>query len=77
MQVMIGPISVSCQRHLSNRAALYIGFWFQGLASYVPWSQSSVYLQCDQQMERRIRELLKGLVEIAQLPEKECISPVF
>lgn len=77
MQVMIGPISVLCQRHLSNRAALCIGFRFQSLASYVRWSLSSLYLQCDQQMEWRIRELLKGLVEIAQLPEKECISPVF
>lgn len=42
-----------------------LAFGSQAYASYAEWSQSSEYVRSDEQMEKRIREHSKGLVEIA------------
>ena len=55
------------QRSLSPREVRYaLAFGRRAYASYAEWSQSSEYVRSDEQMEKRIREHSKGLVEIAR-----------
>ena len=56
------------QRSLSPTELRYaLAFGSEAYASYTEWSQSSEYIRSDEQMERRVREHSKGLVEFAQL----------
>lgn len=58
------------QRSLSLTEVRYaLAFGCRSHASYAEWSQSSEYVRNDEQMEKRIREHSKGLVEIAQSAE--------
>ena len=60
------------QRPLSPIELRYaLAFGSRAYASYAEWSQSSEYVRSDEQMEKRIREHSKGLVEIAPLPEDD------
>ena len=57
------------QRPLNPTELRYaLAFGCGAYASYAEWSQSSEYVNNDEQMEKRIREDSKGLIEIAQLP---------
>ena len=57
------------QRPLSVTELRYaLGFGCKAYSSYVEWRQSSEYVRSDEQMEKRVREHSKGLVEVAQLP---------
>ena len=57
------------QRPLSPTELRYaLAFGSKAYASYAEWSQSSEYIRSDEQMEKRVREHSKGLVEFAQLP---------
>ena len=63
------------QRSLSPTELRYaLAFGCEAHASYAEWSQSSEYIRSDEQMEKRIREHSKGLVEIAELP-RDTESP--
>ena len=53
-----------------------LAFGCGAFASYAEWSQSSEYVRSDEQMEKRIREHSKGLVEIALLPDDGTDSHV-
>ena len=56
------------QRPLSPTELRYaLAFGSEAYASYAEWSQSSEYVRSDEQMEKRVREHSKGLVECAQL----------
>ena len=56
------------QRPLSPTELRYaLAFSSEAYASYAEWSQSSEYIRSDEQMEKRVREHSKGLVECAQL----------
>ena len=58
------------QRSLSLTEVRYaLAFGCRSHASYAEWSQSSECVRNDEQMEKRIREHSKGLVEIAQSTE--------
>ena len=61
------------QRPLSPTELRYaLAFGSEAYASYAEWSQSSKYIRSDEQMEKRVREHSKGLVECAQLrPDDE------
>ena len=59
------------ERPLSTTELRYaLAFGCKAYSSYAEWSQSSEYVRSDDQMEKRVREHSKGLVEIAQLPGK-------
>ena len=63
------------QRPLSPTELRYaLAFGCREFASYAEWSQSSDYVRSDEQMEKRIREHSRGLVEIAQLPGDDAHS---
>ena len=63
------------QRPLSTTELRYaLAFGCKAYSSYVEWSQSSEYVRSDDQMEKRVREHSKGLVEIAQLPGEDAHS---
>ena len=60
------------QRPLSPIELRYaLAFGSRAYASYAEWSQSSEYVRSDEQMEKRIRQHSKGLVEIAPMPEDD------
>lgn len=60
------------QRALSPTELRYaLAFGSGAYASYAEWSQSGEYIRSDEQMEKRIREHSKGLVEVAQLPQDD------
>ena len=60
------------QRPLSPTELRYaLGFGSEAYASYAEWSRSSEYIRSDEQMEKRVREHSKGLVEFAQLPQDD------
>ena len=60
------------QRSLSLREVRYaLAFGRPAYASYAEWSLSSEYVKSDEQMEKRIREHSKGLVEIARSAEDD------
>lgn len=64
------------QRPLSPTELRYaLAFGCGTYASYAEWSQSSEYIRNDEQMERRIRELSKGLVEVTPLPKDDESAP--
>ena len=44
-----------------------LAFGCNAYSSYEEWSQSSEYVSSDEQMEKRVREHSRGLVEVAQL----------
>ena len=48
-----------------------LAFGSEAYASYKEWSQSSEYVKSDEQMEKRVREHSKGLVEFGQLPRDD------
>lgn len=59
------------QRPLSPTELRYaLAFGCGTYASYAEWLQSSEYIRNDEQMERRIRELSRGLVEVTPLPKE-------
>ena len=63
------------QRPLSPTELRYaLAFGCKSYSSYAEWSQSSEYVRSDDQMEKRVREHSKGLVEIAQLPGEDAYS---
>ena len=63
------------QRPLSATELRYaLAFGCKSYSSYAEWSQSSEYVRSDDQMEKRVREHSKGLVEIAQLPGEDAYS---
>ena len=63
------------QRPLSTTELRYaLAFGCKAYSSHKEWFQSSEYVRSDDQMEKRIREHSKGLVEIAQLPEEDAHS---
>ncbi len=45
-----------------------LAFGHENFSSYSEWEQSNEYIMSDAQMERRIREKSKGLIEMAKLP---------
>lgn len=56
------------QRPLNPTELRYaLAFGCGAFSSYAEWSESSDYVRNDEQMEKRIREHSKGLVEIAQV----------
>lgn len=56
-------------RPLSPTELRYIlAFGHEDFSSYSAWARSSKYVMSDAQMEKRIREKSKGLIEIAELP---------
>ena len=57
----LNPLSPKELRYL-------LAFGHVGFSSYSEWAQSSEYVS-DAQMEKRIREKSKGMIEIAELPE--------
>ena len=66
------------QRPLSPTELRYaLAFGSEAYASYAEWSQSSEYVRSDEQMEKRVREHSKGLVEFAQLPRDDEDLPEF
>ena len=46
-----------------------VAFGHEDFSSYSEWEQSNGYVMSDAQMERRIREKSKGLIEMAKLPK--------
>ena len=57
------------RRRLSVTELRYaLAFGCKAYSSYVEWSQSSDYVRSDDQMEKRVREHSKGLIEVVQLP---------
>ena len=57
------------QRPLSVRELRYaLAFGCNAYSSYAEWSQSCEYVRSDEQMEKRVREHSKGLIEVAHLP---------
>ena len=57
------------KRALSTTELRYaLAFGCKAYSSYQEWSHSSEYVRSDEQMELRVREHSKGLVEVAQLP---------
>ena len=57
------------KKRLSAKELRYaLAFGCKAYSSYEEWSQSSEYVRSDEQMEKRVREHSKGLVEVAQLP---------
>ena len=60
------------QRPLSLTEVRYaLAFGCKAYTSYAEWCQSSEYVKSDKQMEKRIREYSKGLIEIAPLPNDD------
>ena len=59
------------QESLSVRELRYaLAFGCNTYSSYGEWLQSNECVRSDDQMEKRVREHSKGLVEVAQLPKK-------
>ena len=57
------------QQPLSATELRYaLTFGCKAYSSYGEWSQSSDYVRSDDQMEKRVRQHSKGLVEVAQMP---------
>ena len=46
-----------------------LAFGHESFSSYSEWAQSSEYVMSGAQMEKRIREKSKGLIEIAEIPD--------
>ncbi len=64
------------QRPLSPTELRYaLAFSTETFASYAEWSQSSDYVEKDTQIEKRICEISKGLVEIKSLPKSDSDYP--
>ena len=60
------------RRPLSPTELRYaLAFGSEAYASYAEWTQSLDYIRSDEQMEKRVREHSKGLVEFAQLPRDD------
>lgn len=58
------------QRPLSPTELRYaLAFSTETFASYAEWSQSGDYVENDTQMEKRICEISKGLVEVKSIPK--------
>ena len=47
-----------------------LAFGHESFSSYSEWAQSSEYVMSGAQIEKRIREKSKGLIEIAEIPER-------
>ena len=57
------PLSVTELRYA-------LAFGCKAYSSYGEWSQSSDYVRSDDQMEKRVRQHSKGLIEVVQLPQE-------
>ena len=70
--LLLFQVVFHAQRPLSPTELRYpLAFGAKAYTSYAEWSQSSEYIRGDEQMERRVREHSKGLVEFAQLPRDD------
>lgn len=69
MLSMLQCVFYSMRPLLPTELRCLLAFGHKSFSSYSEWAQSSDYVVSDAQMEKRIREKSKGLLEIAELPE--------